>query len=112
MQLTRAILRTTILILLTVVVPLACTPKSSPEQQSFSAEDETVKHAAPVPPQVLAILARDSDVQQAREALNLSVVPMGWFPASEIHLHGREERDLVVMGIGPIRGANVTTFWI
>lgn len=38
--------------------------------------------------------------------------PGSWFSASEVHLDGSGETDLVVMGRGPLRGANVTTFWV
>jgi hypothetical protein len=32
--------------------------------------------------------------------------------ASEVHLTGPEEKDLVVVAAGLLRGANVTTFWV
>jgi len=60
------------------------------------------------------MLARDPDVKQILESERLPVekLPTSWFLASEVHLRGSNERDLVVVGTGPVSGANVTTFWI
>ena len=39
-------------------------------------------------------------------------LPSSWLLASIVHLAGPREDDLIVMAAGPLRGANVTTFWI
>ncbi len=84
------------------------------EQRLFSMEDESVKNPASVPPEVIALLARDSQVRDALtdEHLAPDAVPSSWLLASEIHLGSASEKDLVVMANGPLQGANVTTFWI
>jgi hypothetical protein len=32
--------------------------------------------------------------------------------ASEVHLAGPSEKDIVVMAVGSLRGANITRFWV
>jgi hypothetical protein len=63
---------------------------------------------------VLAALSRDPDIGTIPKADSLTPdkLPASWFLVSEIHLGGPAERDLVVIGVGPVRGANVTTFWL
>lgn len=84
------------------------------EQRLFSAGHETVRHPTPIPPGIMAILAHDPDVKEILESQHLASdkLPGSWFLASEVHLTNRGEKDLVIIGVGPIRGANVTTFWI
>jgi hypothetical protein len=84
------------------------------EQRRFSAEDESVKHPATVPPELNRILAHDPAVMGVLEYEHLAsdAVPGSWLLASEIHLSNSAERDLVVIAAGPLSGANVTTFWI
>ncbi len=84
------------------------------EQRVFSAEDEALKHPAPVPPGVIELLTRDSTVRDtlASEHLAGKAIPASWLLASEIHLRSASEKDLIVIGEGPLSGANVTTFWI
>lgn len=84
------------------------------EQRHFSAEDRGVKKSVPIPKDVLAILSKDETVQSVLEGQNILTqnLPRSWFSASAIHLSRPERVDLVVMGQGPLRGANVITFWI
>jgi hypothetical protein len=84
------------------------------EQHLFSAMDDSVNHPVPLPPSVLAALSHDPDigVKLKAESLIPDKLPASWFVVSEIHLGGPSERDLVVVGVGPVRGANVTTFWL
>jgi hypothetical protein len=84
------------------------------EQRQFSMEDESVKLAASVPPEIIALLARDPDVKDALayEHLATETIPSSWFLASEVHLSSASEKNFVVIGRGPLLGANVTTFWI
>jgi hypothetical protein len=88
--------------------------KADDEQHLFRATDESVKHPVPLPPAVLAELARDPDLGAVLKAESLTPdnLPASWFLVSEIHLGGPAEKDLVVIGVGPVRGANVTKFWL
>lgn len=86
----------------------------NPEQTRFSAEDLTVQYPIDLPKQALALLSRDTRVCDALDAQGISPahLPLSWFSATEVHLDGPNEVDLVVVGEGPLRGANVTTFWL
>jgi hypothetical protein len=89
--------------------------KASPsEQRQFSAEDESVKQPISIPPDAWSILKKDSNVLEVLAGQNLQAdqLPVSWFAASEVHLDGPNERDLVVIGKGMLQGANATTFWI
>ena len=84
------------------------------EQSVFSAEDEGVQRPAVLPPDVLAILRSDPSVRSAMKYHDppLKNLPLSWFSASVLHLAGAREKDFLVMGEGPLRGANVITFWV
>ncbi len=83
-------------------------------QLHFSAEEAGVEKPTPIPAEVLAILVRDNTVRLALEDESLSSerIPPSWFSASGIHLHHHNQVDLIVLAEGPLRGANVTTFWV
>ena len=88
---------------------------SNPEQLVFRAEDKAVDHPVPLPRDVFDILVRAGVVPPHFEdgrAVTPENVPPSWFSASIVHLAGRKEKDLLVMGIGGIREGNVTSFWI
>ncbi|MGA2879763.1 MAG: hypothetical protein ABSG13_12505 [Bryobacteraceae bacterium] len=59
------------------------------EQRRFSAEGESVKHPASIPPAVNRILAHDPDVMGVLEYEHLATdaVPGSWLLTSEIHLN-------------------------
>jgi len=84
------------------------------EQRHFSAEEDGVKKPIPIPEAVLATLKQDEHICSVLEYENISAekIPASWFSASAIHLNRPDQLDLVVMGIGPLRGANVITFWV
>ncbi|HEV2136817.1 MAG TPA: hypothetical protein VGR47_21535 [Terracidiphilus sp.] len=84
------------------------------EQREFSAEDEGVQRPAAIPQSVLDILAKDDGVRNLMEDEDppLKSIPASWFSASEVHLAGPNEKDLIVVGVGELRGANVVTFWV
>jgi hypothetical protein len=84
------------------------------EQSHFSAESETVDRPANVTEGVLQVLRTDADVRNVLKAENLrpDQLPSSWFSASEIHLNGPSEIDLIVVAGGRLIGANVTTFWV
>jgi hypothetical protein len=85
----------------------------SSEQISFSAEEQ-VKRPVPIPATVMAMLSNDQVVKQVLQSDHLTAekLPTEWFLASEVHLAGANERDLVVIAKGHLAGANITTFWI
>jgi len=85
-----------------------------PEQLRFSAEDAGVKKPIPIPKDVLEILSRDELVRNVLQNQNIPVekLPSSWFSASEIHLSGPSEKDLIVEASGPLAGGNVVTFWV
>jgi hypothetical protein len=80
----------------------------------FSAEDDSVKNAVPIPGDIWSLLKQDADVSDAAQNQTppTKSPPRAWFSAARVHLHGSSANDLVVMGRGPIRGANMTTFWV
>lgn len=96
------------------------------EQFSFSAEDEAVRRPASLPEDVLNILRIDkrASICEQNEGIAPAGVPASWFTASQIHLAGSDETDLVVRpgtpsdwksGPSPNRclfGANTIQFWI
>jgi hypothetical protein len=75
------------------------------EQSDFGAEDEKWDRPIPVPKPVLQILI------SVRKALP-DELPAEWLLASEIHLYEREERDLIVMGVGGLRLPHAALFWV
>jgi hypothetical protein len=80
----------------------------------FSAEDELVKNAVPIPDEIWPLLKVDSDVQDQlrRQTPPLKDPPKNWFSAAFVHLREQNENDLVVQGEYPMMGANVTEFWV
>jgi hypothetical protein len=77
-------------------------------------EDKTFTRGVSVPDAVLGMLRKDERVLSYLQAIDktpqeLTTEP---FVASEIHLSGSEEKDLIVMGTDGLLGANVTPFWV
>jgi hypothetical protein len=76
--------------------------KTEREQTSFDANGSPeVTRPIPLPNSVLGILAQDKDVVACREE---NPTPLGasldsWFAASEVHLDGPTEADLVVLPV-------------
>src|ERR1700733_13744267 len=76
------------------------------EQSDFGADLEEPDRPAAVPDEV---------VQKIREVRKAAPeeLPAEWLVASEIHLDGPNEIDLVVIGTGgELRGAHVVPFWV
>jgi hypothetical protein len=97
----------------------------SPEQSQFSTETDVVpiQHPKDLPEDALQVLRNDRVILNcARTAKMLpDEVPASWFVASEIHLDGSVEEDLIVQGrdlrLSPapnrcLMGANVAPFWV
>lgn len=67
------------------------------EQTDFSSDDENWERPLKAPEEVLRIIR--TQLKSAPDEL-----PTNWLVASEIQLDGPEEKDLIVMGIGGLRG--------
>jgi len=80
----------------------------------FSAEDTATEHSVVLPEDVLKVLRRDEQIVRTLKAEEKSADELTTesFLASEVHLDGPSEVDLVVIGEGRLRGANVVTFWV
>jgi hypothetical protein len=86
----------------------------SKEQCLFGADDTTVEQPVALPTGALQVLRKDEQVLLSLKAEGKSadeLTPMS-FLASEIHLDGTGETDLIVIGVGKLRGASVSTFWV
>jgi hypothetical protein len=94
----------------------AQTPGRKPdyEQTLFSAEDESPERPVKLSDGVLELLRKDEQVLRYLAVAQKSADELTTesFLASEVHLDGPTEVDLIVMGDGRLRGANVATFWI
>ena len=90
------------------------TSRSGVEQVQFSAEDETVKRPIVLPYEALRVIEEDPSVAEGlkNEAPPTTQIPKGWLMASEVHLAGPDEKDIIVVATGSLLGANVTTFWV
>jgi hypothetical protein len=77
-------------------------------------EETPVLRPVPVPEGILQNLKEvDQSVQRCLENDHLGAPPASWFVASQIHLDGPNEIDLVVASNGGcLLGANVAPFWI
>lgn len=86
----------------------------SNEQLHFSAEEDRVEAPIPIPQVVVTALEEDDFVRSAleNEEAPPEKFPLSWFSASAIHLRNSRKVDLVIMAVKPIRGANVTMFWL
>jgi len=84
------------------------------EQVVFSAEDQGVQEPIGLPEDLKPVLAKDEYVQSLLDEKKLTVqkLPVNWFSVAGVHLGGHKDYDLVVVGQGPLRGANATTFWV
>ena len=81
------------------------TPEEQAEQSAFGAEDENWKRPIPIPREVLEILR--SSLKASADELQRD-----WLLASEVHLDGAEEIDLVLMGVRGLRGAHSVPYWL
>ena len=100
--------------LLTLVPWCQKPPSVDAEQLSFSAEDETVRRPVALPEGVRQILKGDEYASSFLKDQDppAKELPSSWFMASQIHLAGPDEADLIVIGKCPVCGANVSAFWV
>jgi len=84
------------------------------EQSAFGAEDVKLQNPIPLPDGVKQLLRKDPYVADSLkgEDSRTEYLPDSWFMASDVHLAGPDEKDVVVVGQCPIRGANFAPFWI
>lgn len=97
------------------------------EQSVFDAEQDDagapIRRPVEIPTSVLDILRHDPRVLNCEKYKNISVnqIPAKWFIASEIHLDGSAEKDLIVLprldldlkpGNVCLLGANIYPFWV
>jgi len=77
--------------------------------------EESVIQPVPIPDAILAMLRSDSEVRTSRcvdEGQTSPDISASWFEASQIHLDGPEEIDLLVKAKdGCLFGANIGPFW-
>ena len=88
--------------------------RQAKEQTRFSAGDDAVENPIAMPSNIADLLSKDPFVRTTMEQERVSSdsFPSDWFQVSELHLSRSEEPDLIVVGDGPLRGANITTFWL
>jgi len=82
-----------------------------PEQKVFS---DSIQHPVSLSPEVLKVLLASHPAKETFEILNDSEKhdPSQLFQAAEVHLSSSNEVDLVVIGLGPMRGAENRWFWV
>jgi len=89
------------------------TPK---EQSDFGAEDQNWKHPVPIPEGILEILRKaPGEVLGKLRQGNIGLpedITSDSLLASEIHLDGLQERDLIVMGVGKLGLPHAALFWV
>ncbi len=80
----------------------------------FSAENEGSYVRSEIPVVALRIISRDDGLRNLLDAQNppQKEIPNTWLSTSSVHLKDKNENDIVVQGIGPVSGSNVTIFWI
>ena len=90
-------------------------PKARPvrEQLSFSA-DKLPQRPASVSPETLEALLQTPEAKNGMRLLNPTERkdPARLFRGADVHLTGPEENDLIVIGTGPMAGADKTWFWV
>jgi len=115
----KALLKSLVSILLTTVLqvsPVNAQEAQKPnptEQASFGAEIN-FDRPAHLNAAAKKVLATQEIVADELDSNHLTVesMPDAWFSASEIHLGGKNEVDLVVMGIDRLMGADIDSFWV
>ena len=94
-----------LLVFLFAVPPQKHAPSS--RGLAFSAEDDHVSAPAALPPPVFDLL-----VQVESRHWNGDTIRPEWFSAEKVSVSGRSAELLLVQAEGPLRGANVSEFWL
>lgn len=109
----RSVLTVLLMVVIVTATPRCKSQTSKEEQRVFNAETPAVDRPVVIPPEVLALLSKDSDVKQVLEAQSpTSALPEDWFSASRVSKGSLNEKLYLVIGKGPIAGAHGTTFWL
>jgi hypothetical protein len=89
-------------------------PKTVPGEQTKFNLEERVHRPAAIPEDVLKILRENSDFSTCDvEAGSRDNVPATWYEASQIHLDGPGETDLVVKAKNAcMMGPNLGPYWV
>jgi hypothetical protein len=103
----------TVCLVLLMAAPNA-QPKTHATKVSFWAEDEGPGNVKTIPAPVLKILSVDEDVRliASNESISTDALPRSWFVVYEANLGDGASRSLVIIGIGPLSGANSGPFWV
>jgi hypothetical protein len=82
------------------------------EQKLFS--NSPFQHPVTLPPEVLKVLLATYPAKETFAIVDDSEKsnPSQLFQAAEVHLGGPDQVDLVVMGMGRMRGAENSWFWV
>ncbi len=96
------------------IFPAQDAGRSSGEQTHFSAEDDAVRRPMVLPDGALRVIKEDPYVagMLQDQAPAATQIPKGWLMASQVHLAGPGENDIVVVASGLLMGANITSFWV
>jgi hypothetical protein len=89
----------------------ACSVLSLSAQQPLhlSAEGIYITHPYKLPTSVLSVLGQDPMVANIAGS---SQPPSNWFSSEKLKPVSSDSDLYVIQGLGPISGANVTTFWV
>lgn len=84
------------------------------EQKFFSPGDSPIQHPVALSADVLRLLLATQTAKQTFAVLDDSqkANPSQLFQAGEVHLNSADQVDLVVIGMGPMKGADAGWFWI
>lgn len=90
--------------------------KNVPQEQTNFGLEENVTRPVSIPQGVLSILVDDSEVRTSgcvASDQTADKISASWFEASQIHLDGPKEVDLLVKAKdGCLFGANIGPFWV
>jgi hypothetical protein len=88
--------------------------RAETEQTHFRAVDVSVKKPTPIPKEIQDLLIKDESVHEVldSESPAFKTLPTSWFSASVVHLGSPSEKDMVLVGRGPMQGSNVTQYWL
>ena len=88
-------------------------PVFTGEERSFGLE-QPVERPAIIPDDVLKILRQNSDISTCPVSEELrNTIPASWYEASEVHLNGASQGDLIVKAKNAcFWGPNLGPFWI
>jgi hypothetical protein len=109
----------TILLVLTALSGIALIARGqeahpAAEQKLFSVSDNPVQRPVTLSAEVLRVLLASQPAKETFAVLNDSEKgnPAQLFQAGEVHLSSPDQVDLVVIGLGRMKGADANWFWI